>query len=118
MAKRGPKEVELDWTRLDQYLELGARCLDCSEFLGVSEDKIQKDIRKKHNMTFSEYREKKLSKMRMKLLQKQFDVAMQGNVSMLIWLGKNLLNQSDKIETENINTEVQRLVIHRTTKEE
>lgn len=32
------------------------------------------------------------------LLKKQFDVAMNGNVSMLIWLGKQHLEQSEKVE--------------------
>lgn len=32
------------------------------------------------------------------LLKKQFDVAMGGNVTMLIWLGKQHLEQSEKIE--------------------
>jgi hypothetical protein len=34
------------------------------------------------------------------LKKKQFDTAMNGNVVMLIWLGKNILGQSDKIETK------------------
>ncbi len=32
---------------------------------------------------------------KMSLKRKQFDVAMKGNVSMLIWLGKNMLGQRD-----------------------
>lgn len=33
------------------------------------------------------------------LKRKQYEIAMSGNVSMLIWLGKNLLGQKDKPET-------------------
>ena len=33
------------------------------------------------------------------LKRKQYEVAMKGNVSMLIWLGKNYLGQKDKVET-------------------
>jgi hypothetical protein len=40
--------------------------------------------------------------MRINLLKKQYDVAMAGNVSMLIWLGKNILGQSDKVETKTV----------------
>jgi hypothetical protein len=46
----------------------------------------------------------------MKLLQKQFDVAMSGNVALLIWLGKQHLNQSDKQE-QSINHSVDKLVV-------
>lgn len=36
-----------------------------------------------------------------RLRKKQIEVAISGNVSMLIFLGKNMLGQSDKIETKN-----------------
>lgn len=97
MTKTGPKETELDWQQLNNYLELGASCVDCSEFLGVSEDKIQDHIRKYHNKTFLQYRNSKLTKKRMKLREKQMEVAMEGSVLMLIWLGKQELGQSDRV---------------------
>jgi hypothetical protein len=40
---------------------------------------------------------------RTSLLRKQFEVAMAGNVGMLIWLGKQHLGQTDKVEQENNN---------------
>lgn len=36
---------------------------------------------------------------RMSLKRKQYEMAMGGNITMLIWLGKQLLGQSDKVET-------------------
>jgi hypothetical protein len=35
-------------------------------------------------------------------MKKQYDVAMSGNTALLIWLGKQYLKQSDKVETKNI----------------
>ena len=35
------------------------------------------------------------------LMQRQFEVAMIGNPTMLIWLGKQYLNQSDKAEVRS-----------------
>lgn len=111
MAKKGKGEIQVDWTRLNQYLELGARLIDCAEFLNVSEDKIQDQIKKYHGMKFMEYRDKKMAKMRLRVMQKQFDVAMQGNVAMLIWLGKQILGQTEKIEQQNVDTQPQKLII-------
>jgi hypothetical protein len=37
----------------------------------------------------------------MSLKRKQYEVAMSGNVSMLIWLGKNILGQRDTFPEEN-----------------
>jgi hypothetical protein len=101
MAKEiGRPKKEIDWKTLDNILQFGARLIDCSDILDLSDDVIQARIKEKFNCTFTEYRERKMSKMRMKLLQKQYDVAMKGNVSMLIWLGKQHLNQKDKHETD------------------
>ena len=41
----------------------------------------------------------------------QWQLATKGNATMLIWLGKNTLGQSDQIKTENDNTT--RIVIER-----
>jgi AraC-like DNA-binding protein len=96
--KVGRPEKEFDWKLIDSILQFGARLIDCCEMLEVSDDTIQRRIKDEFGCTFSEYRERKMSKMRMKLLQKQFDVAMSGNVALLIWLGKQHLGQSDKAE--------------------
>jgi hypothetical protein len=37
------------------------------------------------------------SQIKLKLRQKQIDVALKGNVTMLIWLGKNVLKQTDRM---------------------
>lgn len=42
---------------------------------------------------------------RMSLRRKQWDVALAGNVTMLIWLGKQQLGQSDKQEVKSETTE-------------
>jgi len=100
--KMGRPEKEMNWVLLDSILQLGARLIDCAEMLDMSEDSVQNKIKDEYGCTFSVYRERKMSKIRMRLLQKQYDVAMLGNVSMLIWLGKNILNQSDKMETKTV----------------
>lgn len=109
MSKKiiGRPEKELDWGKLDAVLQFGARLLDCQGILDLSDETILKKIKQKHGVSFAEYRELRMSTMRAKLLQKQFDVAMQGNVTMLIWLGKQHLGQVDKIETELTSKSIQ-----------
>lgn len=98
--KIGRPNKEIDWNVLDAVLQYGASKLDCADLLNVSEDTVDKKIKQSHKMTFSEYREKKMGKMRIKLLQKQYEVAMNGNVALLIWLGKQHLGQSEKQEID------------------
>ena len=106
MGKEGGRPIkEIDWKLLDSVLQFGAKLMDCSDILEASDDTIQKRIREQFGITFSEYRERRMSKMRMRLLQKQYDVAMQGNVALLIWLGKQHLGQTDKQEI-NQKTEI------------
>ena len=98
---RGRKRIEVNWVALDGILQYGAKLIDCADILNLSEDTIQRAIKEKTGGTFSEYREAKMSKMRVKLLQKQFESAIAGNTAMMIWLGKQHLGQSEKISTKN-----------------
>ena len=96
-----PKK-EFDWSKLDAILQYGATMADASDIMGVHHDTLIKRIRAKHKCSFTEYKEQKMAVIRTRLRAKQFEVAMQGNVSMLIWLGKNMLGQTDKVENEQI----------------
>lgn len=103
----GRPEKEFDWKVLDSILQFGANLIDCSELLDVSEDTVQRKIKSEYGCTFSEYRTKKMGRMRVKLLQKQYEMAQNGNVALLIWLGKQHLGQSDKVaqEIQEVNLE-------------
>ena len=94
--KAGRKEVKFDWEKLNIILRFGGTKKDSAEIMEVSEDTIERRIKKEYDMTFTEYKTQKMAYMRMKILQKQYEVAMRGNVSMLIWLGKQNCNQVDK----------------------
>ena len=94
-----------DWSKLDAILQYGAKMSDAADIMDVHPDTVAKKIKTKFKMTYPEYRNKKMSKVRVGLAQKQVEVAMSGNVSMLIWLGKQWLGQRDQhdIETKNEN---------------
>lgn len=105
MAKRpvGRPEVEFKWDVLDRLLQLGAFLIDCSEIMGICEDVIQKRIKRKFKCTFTEYRYKKMSTMRITLRQKQYDMATkEGNTTMLVWLGKQVLEQKEPGQTQKL----------------
>jgi hypothetical protein len=69
---------------------------ELAEYFGVKETTFR--------YHFCENVEKARSLTKIALRKKQIDVAMSGNTSMLIWLGKNILDQSDSplVEIENI----------------
>jgi hypothetical protein len=105
--KLGRPQKEINWEVLNGILQYGASLVDCAEMLDVSEDTIERKIKDQYAVTFKEYRDQKKSKMRMKLRQKQFEMALKGNVPLLIWLGKNELGQTDKAEIAHELSKIQ-----------
>lgn len=94
------------WDQLDALIVWASQEY-CCEKLGVNTDTLTKKIKEKYEMSFSEYKSKRQEPMRINLMKKQYDIAMAGNVSMLIWLGKQYLNQSDKQETVHDISKIQ-----------
>jgi len=101
VKKLGRPRIEIDWDKFHTLLQYKPTLHDCADIMGMSPDTIERAIKREYKMTFSEYRRLKMSKMRMKLAQKQFEMAMEGSIPLLIWLGKQHLGQSDKQETKS-----------------
>jgi len=98
------ENIEFDgWDQLDA-LVVWATQEYCAEKLGISVDSLARRIKEETGLSFAEYKHQKKEPIRINLLKKQYDVAMQGNVSMLIWLGKNELGQSDKLDQKVSNS--------------
>ena len=53
----------------------------------------------KENMMENMMQNKLTDKEKIELREKQWELAMMGNVQMLIWLGKQYLGQSDKVDS-------------------
>jgi len=69
---------------------------------------LSKRIKEKHGVTFYGVPQiNKKEKIRINLAKKQYDVAISGNPTMLIWLGKNELGQADKNEIEQTNKNIE-----------
>lgn len=123
MAVMGRPRKEMDWHLLDSLVALDAQLDYCAEkqlekwgeesskqTIKAAREVIERRIRERFDITFTEYKHKRLEPLRISLRKKQIEVAMKGNVTMLIFLGKNYLGQSDKIEqqvTQDSTTQVQ-----------
>lgn len=92
------EDIKFDgWDQLDALI-VWSTGEYCAEKLGIDYDTMAARIKERTGLTFSEYKNQKKEAMRVNIRKKQYDVAMSGNVSMLIWLGKNELGQSDKMD--------------------
>lgn len=92
------EDIEFDgWEQLDALIVWSDESY-CAEKLGINRDTLAARIKERTGLSFSAYKDEKKAAMRTNLRKKQYDVAMAGNVSMLIWLGKNELGQTDKVD--------------------
>lgn len=97
--KRGPGRPKANIT-YEQVYELalvGASVLEIAKALGVDESTI--DAR------FADAASKGRAEMCLALRKKQIELALKGNITMLIFLGKAYLNQYDTIKTESTVTQ-------------
>tara|TARA_B100000214_G_C23958920_1_gene624289 strand:+ start:317 stop:715 length:399 start_codon:yes stop_codon:yes gene_type:complete len=92
------EKAPFSWDKLDGLLLFKASLISCSDFLGVHENTIKNHIKKRFGLTFTEYTEKKMSKTKVKLVQKAIEMAMSGNATMMIFSLKNICGWQDKIE--------------------
>jgi len=89
------ENIEFDgWQMLDELIVFGSEVY-CADKLRMNVDTLAARIKEKYGLSFSEYKDKKRESVKFDLLKKQYEVAMTGSVPMLIWLGKQYLDQND-----------------------
>ena len=88
----------IDIRQVEELARIGCTEADMAAVLGVSVDTIQR--RKRSSAEFRGVIEKGHASLRNSLRRLQVKKALEGNVTMLIWLGKQLLGQSDRQSTE------------------
>jgi len=96
MAKTGRPPKEIDWNTVDMLLKSQCDGVAIAEILGVCPDTLYRDCVKTNKMTFSKYSTVKKTEGKELLRAKQYQVAMSGDRTMLVWLGKQYLNQTDR----------------------
>ena len=82
-----PKKYNIDTEEVQKLAKYGMTNVEIADFFGCDESLIRK--------SYSEYLTKGRAKMKLRLRQLQWDSAEKGNAVMLIWLGKQILGQSD-----------------------
>lgn len=96
MGKRGFKPKPISTELLYRLAAIQCTQKEMAAVVGLSEGQLSKRLK-------ADQRLKKAIEMgqeygKTALRRKQFQVAMSGNVAMLIWLGKQMLGQADKQE--------------------
>ena len=90
-----PKKYQIDTVQLQKLATLGCTNKEMADFFGCSADLLEK--------SYSEFLTKGRAQQKMRLRQLQWRACENGNVSMLIFLGKNMLGQQDRIEETELD---------------
>ena len=84
---RAPKQRIVPPDEVWKLAEIGCTDREIAQWFQITESTLR--------YNFSEYIEKGRAALKRRLRAVQLQVALQGNASMLIWLGKNILGQTD-----------------------
>ena len=89
-----------DLKKLDRMLEAGGTGVQAAAHFGVHEDTLYLAVKRDTGLDFSAYKRQKRSAGESLLKCAQFKTALEGNATMLIWLGKQILGQKDKPDSK------------------
>jgi len=94
--KGGRPRKEFDYKTLDNLCGIMCTAEEISSILDISADTLDRRLKEDGHAGFAEYFKKKSSNGRASLRRVQFKSALDGNTTMLVWLGKQHLGQTDK----------------------
>jgi len=101
MAKSGPKRKVMDWKQFNKLCGFQCTLEEIAAWYDCSVDTIERLVKKEKGIGFAEYYQQKKKIGAVSLRRAQMQYALAGNTALLIWLGKNLLGQTEKIEITN-----------------
>lgn len=89
----GRPKLDIDEGQVIKLAKFGASNVEMAAFFGCSEATIRQG--------FFVSVAKGRAERKITLRQRQYEAAVAGNIAMLIWLGKQDLGQSDKLDTKH-----------------
>lgn len=103
LPKDGPgrPRKEFDFAVFEGLCRAQCTLAEMAGVLDVSEDTIERRVKEHYGQTFAEVYALKSSIGKVSLRRAQFRQAEAGNVTMLVWLGKQYLGQKDESRTKH-----------------
>ena len=105
MGAGGRPRKEIDWSIFENLCKIQCTQESICAFFEVDSSTLNRHVKEQYGESFAEVFAKKRTLGHNSLRQKQFEVALKGNPTMLIFLGKNYLKQSDKQEIDLKSTD-------------
>jgi len=113
MAKTGPKGpskpmTEKQFEQLVAMIRIQCTAIEICGILGMSEDTLGRRIAERNIegvKNFADLYKKHSGEGKASLRRMQWKAAEAGNPTMLVWLGKNMLDQRDKVEQDHLSSD-------------
>jgi hypothetical protein len=99
----------IDWNVIEELCAQQCTQEEIAAELDISVDTLERACRRDKRASFAEFFEQKRMRGFVSLRRRQFLVANGGNPTMLIWLGKQHLGQTDKVETTKRSPHLEKL---------
>ena len=98
-------KIEIDFDMVKKLCAIQCTGQEIADVLDVSYDTLERRVKEVHQISFADYIKKHSANGKMSLRRKQHEVAMNGNTTMLVWLGKQYLGQTDKQIVDNTSSD-------------
>lgn len=101
MAKIGRPVVKLDWDQIEDLCKIHCTQEEIAQFCKTTIETVQADCLREQGIPFSEFYQQKKGLGKISLRRRQYKSAVnEGDRTMMIWLGKQMLGQAEKIEAQ------------------
>lgn len=92
----------INWVEFDALCAVQSTLEEIAGFFACDERTIERAVQREKSMGFADYHAQKSRHGKTSLRRKQFQVALGGDKTMLIWLGKQYLAQRDSAQLEHV----------------
>ena len=94
-------QAKIDWNKVGERIKAQCFATGIASSLGISVDTLYLRCKKDLNIDYTEFSEQKKAEGVEMLREKQYKLAMEGDRTLLVWLGKQYLGQSEKQEMKH-----------------
>lgn len=102
----GRPKAKIDWKKVANLCKAGCCGVEIAANIGINENTLYERCEIDNQMLFSEFLRLNKANGNSLLRGVQFKKAMSGDNTMLVWLGKNRLGQTDKASIESTNSNI------------
>ena len=98
--KRSRPLIPIDWKKANELMIAGCHGTEVASYFGMHEDTFYRRVEDEFRVTFTAYLQEKKQIGQSLLRTKQFQKAMGGDNTLLVWLGKVRLKQRENDDKE------------------